>query len=171
MRKKVQEVSLLKDSVCSGLTLVYSDAANFRIIRKHFAEGSVSGWASLEAIQTNHVADPEASNVLGLLCHELREVFFFRQVVLRNKFLRLSLIQSQGLCSSRIFSSFFLNLHTLLFQSAELPRKPREDYTKNGALRIVNLFNRDFYRNLGGFYSERNLNSFQYQFLVQENYL
>lgn len=50
MRKRVQELSLLEDSVCSGHTLVYSDAANFRIIRKHFAEGSVSGWVSLEAI-------------------------------------------------------------------------------------------------------------------------
>lgn len=50
MRKRVQELSHLMDSVCSGHALLYSGASNFRIISKHFAEGSVSGCVSLEAI-------------------------------------------------------------------------------------------------------------------------
>lgn len=83
----MQELSILMDIVWYGLTLIDSDATNVRIIRKRFAKGSESGCVSLEAIQTNHVVDdPAPFSRLGLLYLELREVFFFKQVMTEESF-------------------------------------------------------------------------------------
>ena len=148
MRKREQELSLLLDCVGSGPTLVYGDAANFQNNQKHFAEGSVSGCISFEAIQTNHaVDDPEPFRRQGQLCHELRELFSLKPVVMRNEILKdfLFKFKVRDFAQVGLFSPSFLIFTPSYFRVLNYQGSQEKIILKMAPLRIVNLFNRVFF--------------------------
>lgn len=78
--------------------------------------------------------DPEPLIRLSLLCHELREGFSVKQIVIRNKFLRHSLLQS--LIKNEVFPLSFLIFTPSSFRELNYQGSQEKIILKMGLLEL-----------------------------------